>query len=126
MDIQTRIQHHNVEKTYGKHILLELIDCDADELKKVRPVKEALLEAAEASHATILDHHFHQFAPQGVSGVVLIAESHFTIHTWPEDAYAAVDIFTCGEQMKPKKALEVLEEKFNADKTIISIIARGK
>jgi S-adenosylmethionine decarboxylase proenzyme len=67
-----------------------------------------MLEAAKKSGATVLGESFHQFSPQGVSGVIIIAESHLTIHTWPEHGYAGADIFTCGTRVKPEKAAEVI------------------
>ena len=67
-----------------------------------------MLAAATASGATILGESFHQFSPQGVSGVLIIAESHLTIHTWPEHGYAGADIFTCGTRVQPEKAAEVI------------------
>jgi S-adenosylmethionine decarboxylase proenzyme len=80
----------------GRHLLIELHDCDHAALAASAAVERAMLAAATRARATVLGHHFHQFAPHGVSGVVIIAESHISIHTWPEHAYAAVDIFTCG------------------------------
>ncbi|MEX2146463.1 MAG: adenosylmethionine decarboxylase, partial [Candidatus Rokuibacteriota bacterium] len=80
----------------GRHLLLELFDCDSDAINNLEFVKAALVEAAKRAQATIVDVVFHEFNPFGVSGVVVIAESHLSIHTWPEYRYAAVDIFSCG------------------------------
>ncbi|HEY8462801.1 MAG TPA: adenosylmethionine decarboxylase [Bacillota bacterium] len=85
----------------------------------------SLLAAARAAGAEIIGSLFHKFEPQGVSGVVVISESHLTIHTWPEQAYAAVDIFTCGEHTIPWKALEHLAFEFEAEETQSIEISRG-
>jgi len=84
----------------GRHLLLELRECNVAVLDDLKYLENALVSAAKDSGATVLDKSFHHFAPQGVSGVVLIAESHLSLHTWPEHAYAAVDIFTCGTTVK--------------------------
>lgn len=73
----------------------------------------------------MLDESFHQFAPQGVSGVVVIAESHFFIHTWPEYGYAAVDIFTCGDSVRLEAAAELLMERLETKNPSIIELRRG-
>ncbi len=73
-------------------------------------------QAAEEAGATIVDSSFHRFLPHGISGVVVIAESHLAIHTWPEYGYAAIDLFTCGDEVNPWKAFEFLRIKFDAKK----------
>jgi len=98
----------------GKHLLLELKDCDEEVLNDLSFLKGILLAAASEAGATVLGESFHQFSPQGVSGVVMIAESHLVIHTWPEYGYAAVDIFTCGNSVQPERAAEVLVRKLGA------------
>lgn len=113
------------KKEFGKHYIVELILCDAKKIASVQLVERALLRAAKKCGATIVDHTFKQLAPYGVSGVVLIAESHITIHTWPENNYAAVDIFTCGENMQPQIALSILEKEFDAKKIITKVLRRG-
>ena len=111
-------------KEFGKHYLVELIGCDPGRLKHVTHVQKLLLQAARKSNATILKHFFHQFEPAGVTGIILITESHFFIHTWPDDQYAALDIFTCGA-MEPKAAIENLKKSFRAKKVKIRTIVRG-
>ena len=89
-------------------------------------IRNALLEAAEKTGATIVGQSFHQFSPQGVTGVVSIAESHLAIHTWPEFGYAAVDIFTCGEGFRPREAAENGgAEPAEAEEHSITEIERG-
>ena len=81
----------------GKHILLELYECPFEKLNDLAFLEQALKKAASTMGATVVNSNFHHFSPIGISGVVIIQESHLTIHTWPEYNYAAVDIFTCGE-----------------------------
>ncbi len=111
-------------KEFGKHYLVELIGCDLAQLKFVKDVQKALLQAAEASQAVILDYSFYQFQPEGVTGIILIAESHFSIHTWPQDNYAAFDVFTCGE-MDVDKAIETLKECLGAKDVKTTMVRRG-
>ena len=79
----------------GKHILAEYYGCDASILNNLGLLEQSMLKAVMKSGATIIDSTFHQFSPQGVSGVIVIAESHMAMHTWPEYCYAAIDFFTC-------------------------------
>jgi len=95
-------------KALGKHLLLELNGCDHSFSMTSVLSKKTMLAAAKESGATVLGESFHQFSPQGVSGVIIIAESHLTVHTWPEHGYAGADIFTCGTRVKPEKAAEVI------------------
>ena len=109
----------------GRHLLLEMFDCDPDAINNLEAVKGALVEAAKRAQATIVDVVFHEFNPFGISGVVVIAESHLTIHTWPEYRYAAVDIFSCGEVLQPEVAANYLVEQFAAERTSIVEMQRG-
>ncbi len=109
----------------GRHLLLELFDCDAQVINSLEAVKGALVEAAKRAQATIVDVVFHEFNPFGISGVVVIAESHLAIHTWPEYRYAAVDIFSCGEVLKPDVAVNYLVEQFAAERASIVELQRG-
>ena len=84
-----------------------------------------MIDAAKKAHATIVDDKFHHFSPFGVSGVVVIAESHLAIHTWPEYRYAAVDVFTCGETLKPEVAAIHLAQVFQSQNPSIHEIKRG-
>jgi len=109
----------------GKHLLLELKDCDREVLNDLSFLKGLLLAAADEAGAEVLGESFHQFKPHGVSGVVIIAESHLFIHTWPECGYAAVDIFTCGDSVQPGKAAQMLISKLGAKNHSILEIQRG-
>jgi S-adenosylmethionine decarboxylase proenzyme len=92
-------------------LLLELKGCNKEVLNDIGFLRETLLAAAGEAGAIVLGESFHQFKPQGVSGVVIIAESHICIHTWPEYGYAAADIFTCGDSVQPKKVAEIIMGK---------------
>ena len=109
----------------GRHILAEFFECDPNVLNNPSLVEKYMLEAALECGATVVNKCFHLFAPHGVSGVVIISESHLAIHTWPEYGYAAVDLFTCGEQCDPKVAYEFLKNKFNSKDTKYSQLNRG-
>ena len=109
----------------GKHLLLELKDCDKEVLNDLSFIRDTLLSAASEAGATVLGESFHQFSPQGVSGVVVIAESHLSIHTWPEYGYAAADIFTCGNSVQLEKAAEILIEKLGSKNHSVIEVQRG-
>ncbi|MFQ5881110.1 MAG: adenosylmethionine decarboxylase [Candidatus Methylomirabilales bacterium] len=112
-------------RALGRHLLIELYGCDPELLKKVDAVKEIMVAAARACKATLVDVAFHEFKPFGVSGVVVIAESHLSIHTWPEYRYAAVDIFTCGETIKPEVAVQHIAARFHCSSPSIVEVKRG-
>lgn len=104
----------------GRHITVELSGCDPALIADSKAVEQALLDAAKASGAHIIESSFHYFAPQGVSGFVIISESHFSIHTWPEYDYAAVDVFTCGDSISPFVGIEKLKKSLRAQDALIS------
>lgn len=109
----------------GAHLLVELRDCNPETLKDLGKVKNALVSAAKEARATIIDVSFHEFNPFGISGMVVIAESHLSIHTWPEYCYAAVDIFTCGDIIKPEVAAHYLINQFESKNPSIVEMKRG-
>jgi len=109
----------------GKHLLLELKDCDKEVLNDISFLKSVLLAAAGEAGATVLGESFHRFNPHGVSGVVIISESHLCIHTWPEHGYAAADIFTCGDSVQPQKAADILISKLGSKNHSILEVQRG-
>jgi len=109
----------------GKHLLLDLKDCDAALLNDMDYLREMLVDVARLIGATVIKDSFYQFSPQGISGVVIIAESHISIHTWPEYSFAAVDVFTCGEVIQPAKAVKPLAEKLKAKSTSYVELNRG-
>jgi len=109
----------------GCHLLAELSLCDPDSLSDLGLVTRAMLAAAEASGATVVTHSFHHFSPLGVSGVVIISESHLAIHTWPEHRFAAVDFFTCVDRVAPERALAALQQAFGAQRVETALLERG-
>ena len=109
----------------GTHLLVELRDCNPEILKDLNMVKGALVSAAKEAKATIIDVSFHEFNPFGISGIVVIAESHLSVHTWPEYSYAAVDIFTCGDVIKPEVAAKYLIAKFESKNPSVVEMKRG-
>jgi len=109
----------------GKHLIVEMYDCDVKVLDSIDLLRKALLEAAKSTKSTIIREFFHKFSPQGVTGVIVIAESHITIHTWPEYNYAAIDIFTCGEHTEPWAAVGVLKRALKPGRTVLMEIKRG-
>ena len=112
-------------RTLGTHLLLEMNECDAALLDDLAVVKQTLLAAAEEAGATVVGEVFHKFSPQGVTGIVCITESHISIHTWPEHGYAAVDIFTCGENFKPMEAAHLIAESLQAQHANVMEVQRG-
>jgi S-adenosylmethionine decarboxylase len=109
----------------GKQILVEFYDCDQAKINDVTYVENSLIQATKDANATIISHNFHKFSPYGVSGVVVIAESHVAIHTWPEYNYAAVDIFTCGDTIDPWAIQEKLKELFESKNVSSMEMKRG-
>lgn len=114
-----------MNKPLGDHFLIELYDCHEHILDDEDRIRTVLLEAARQAGATIIDQRFHKFAPQGVSGVIVIAESHLSIHTWPELGYAALDFFTCGDTMNMENAFELLREVFQPGDMEVRRVQRG-
>jgi S-adenosylmethionine decarboxylase len=113
------------EPSLGSHLLIELFDCDPASLEKVKNVGEAMRNAAIQSKATVVADEFHEFEPWGVSGAVIIQESHYTIHTWPEHRYAAVDLFYCGGSIYVDRAIDVLREEFKPGRIKFLVVRRG-
>ncbi|MBO3799334.1 MAG: adenosylmethionine decarboxylase [Thermoproteota archaeon] len=109
----------------GKQIIAELYYCDEELLDDLEYVRKTVIEAAKKAETRIIDYRFHKFTPQGVSGVVVIAESHIAIHTWPEYGYAAIDIFTCGNRSMPRLALKHISRALKAKKVRYRELRRG-
>ncbi len=101
-------------KELGNHLIIELYGCNNEIINNKESVQEILLDAAQKAKVTVIDYKFHTFSPHGISGAIIIAESHISIHTWPEYGYCAVDIFTCGNVTDNSAALEVIKEGFKA------------
>ncbi|PID26590.1 MAG: adenosylmethionine decarboxylase [Candidatus Cloacimonadota bacterium] len=113
-------------KSLGNHILVEFYGCNPKILNDAELIEKIMLEAARISGATIVSHDFHTFNPHGVSGVVVIAESHLTIHTWPEYEYAAVDLFTCGDTVDAWKGFIHLRNELDSGHISTVEMKRGQ
>jgi len=109
----------------GRHLLLELKICNEEVLDDLNFLRDCLNEAAVQSGATVVGESFYHFSPYGVSGVVNIAESHIAIHTWPEYKYAAVDVFTCGDDVDPEKAARFIAERLGSQNHSLIELRRG-
>ena len=109
----------------GRQLLLELKDCNVELLNDKDYLRRCLHDAAEQIGATVVNECFHAFSPHGISGVLLISESHICVHTWPEHGYAAIDIFTCGDLVKPELAINSLVEKLESKNPSFIELKRG-
>ncbi|MCX2721731.1 adenosylmethionine decarboxylase [Roseibium salinum] len=107
----------------GAHLIIDLYD--AERLDDLPYVEQTLRTCVEEAGATLLHIHLHPFEPKGVSGVAVLAESHISVHTWPEAGYAAFDVFMCGDA-RPEKCVDVLRKAFNPGKTAVSELLRGR
>ena len=110
--------------TLGHHFIVEATDCDKEILKNVEKIRDIFLKAAKESNMTIKGDFFFRFSPEGVSGTVIVAESHLSIHTWPNEGYAAIDVYTCGNS-QPEKAVDYILKELKAKKAHITEIKRG-
>ena len=109
----------------GHHYIVEASGCDSKVIGSVEKVQQILVKAAEIAGASVWSISSSKFPPSGVSGVVVISESHISTHTWPEMGYAALDIYTCGTNVKPDKAVIYAVEAFGAETSHITEITRG-
>jgi S-adenosylmethionine decarboxylase len=111
--------------TRGNHFIVELSGCSANCLSNLSFVEETLVEGVRLAKATLLNQNFYKFSPQGVSGILLLSESHCSIHTWPEEEYAAIDIYTCGDHAMPEVACAYIAEKLQAKRVFATRLSRG-
>lgn len=109
----------------GTHCILELFGCRRDLLNDEPRIRQALTDASQQGMSTLLNLTSHRFDPQGVTALALLAESHISIHTWPEHQYAAVDVFTCGEHAQPLHACAFLARYLQADDHLVRVLNRG-
>jgi len=112
-------------QSLGKQLIVELYGCNRTLLDEPNHSERILVEAVNRSGATVIRPFFHHFSPHGVSGVVVIAESHVAIHTWPEFGYCAVDIFTCGNQVDTDLIFEHIRTEFQAKEVSVMEVKRG-
>lgn len=112
-------------KILGRHLIVEYAQCNSELLNNLDKLEEFMNESVRKAGATIVKSTFHRYNPQGVSGVVVIAESHISIHTWPEYGYAAVDFFTCGDSVDPYRAFDYMKEKLECKESTVLEMKRG-
>ena len=112
-------------KALGRHIVCEFSGCDPMLLSDVDGIHTMMIAAAKAARATVMESAFHRFEPQGVSGTVILAESHLSIHTWPEKGYAAMDFYTCGDHTDPWLACDLAAQELQAKSVLTTEFKRG-
>ncbi len=112
-------------KVQSRHLLAEYFDCDENILQNMKKVELTMHQAAQAAKVNVVSSIFHPFTPQGITGVLIIEESHFSIHTWPEYRYASVDFYTCG-QCHPDTAINVIKEGLKSKRAEKMLIFRGQ
>lgn len=112
-------------QTLGRHLIVDAWECN-EAIGSAAEVEEALREAVSRSRATLIELVVHPFSPYGASGVAVIAESHIAVHTWPEERYFSLDVYTCGEKAIPEAAVEVFKERFRPKKLQIVELPRGR
>ncbi len=110
----------------GRHLLVELYDCDRDRLDDLEFLKAEGVAAAEAMGATVMAVHAHRYEPQGVSVVILLAESHLSLHTWPEHGTASLDVYVCGRTNDPHRARRLLGSSLAARRFADLEVERGR
>ena len=120
----TEILHNISSQNIGRHCILELYQCDHARLNDEAFIRTSITSSAKIAGATLINLVTHSFKPQGVTGLALLAESHISIHTWPEIGYAAIDVFTCGDHTMPEKACELLAKDFLSKNLSFKNIAR--
>jgi spermidine synthase len=116
----------NRMEALGRHIIVEFYECSAEKIHDVHHIEQSMIHAAEIAGATIINSTFHHFSPFGVSGVIVIEESHLAIHTWPEYRFASLDLFTCGDSIDPWVAFDYLKQEFGADHSSSIELQRGQ
>jgi len=112
-------------QSLGNHLIIELYECHSEIINDAKSVEEKLVEAVKISGANVVQSVIHKFNPHGISGVVVIEESHFSVHTWPEYGYCALDIFTCGDEIDCYSALQYLKKEFQAKNLSVTEMKRG-
>lgn len=112
-------------ETMGRHIIAELWGCDVNKLNDMAYIEKLFVNAALEAGAEIREAAFHKFAPQGVSGVVIISESHLTIHSFPEHGYASIDVYTCGDRIDPSVASDYITAGLGATSSEMAELSRG-
>ena len=116
---------HCFQHVLGHHSIIEFSDCNPEIINLASSLEPIILKAVELTKAQYISHSSKQFEPAGASGVVLIAESHLSYHSWPEHCFLAVDIFTCSDKMETSEAIDFIAESVMAQNTLTRVIERG-
>tara|TARA_Y100000589_G_scaffold76288_1_gene70038 strand:- start:242 stop:685 length:444 start_codon:yes stop_codon:yes gene_type:complete len=124
INIKSKDPSNNICDFKGTHLLLELYGCNRYKLNDELYLRCQLNTAAKLANASVLNIVSNKFEPFGVTAIALLAESHLSIHTWPESQYSAIDIFTCGRNMQPKLASQFFIESLEASNHLLKTIAR--
>ena len=114
-----------VQEVLGVHLIADLCECNPELLNDSSFISKVLAGAVKHANATLLEEVKYEFTPQGITAVCLLAESHISIHTWPEKGYAAVDIFTCGDHTAPERACNYMANALESEQPKIQILQRG-
>lgn len=125
-ELEDRKDHFVVKdgvRCAGSHLIIDLYD--AKRLDDIAHIEEAMRLCVIEAGATLLHMHLHRFSPEGVSGVAVLAESHISVHTWPEAGYAAFDVFMCGDA-QPEVCVDILRRAFSAERVAVHLELRGR
>ena len=120
------IENGIYKKILGNHYIIEFYNCKSQLLDDIEQIEKCFLLAQKESNANVITHNFHKFEPYGVSGMVIISESHFSIHTWYEYAYQQIDIFVCSEDVQVDIQLNIFKDFFLPSKVDVTKIDRGQ
>jgi len=115
----------SLHRKLGRHLIIEMQGVQFDQLNSIVLMENYFRTACKSGNLTLLDINMHEFQPHGVSGVAVLAESHISVHTWPEYGYAALDIFTCGDTADPEAALTSLKDQLGSSKMKVTRLDRG-
>ncbi len=122
--VRSSSEKYSSQRMVGKHCILELYECDSPKLNDEAFIRTIITIASKVSGANLLNLITHKFAPQGVTALALLAESHISVHTWPESRYAAIDVFTCGDHTMPERACELLRKELQATNYSLKTLSR--
>lgn len=111
---------------FGRHALADLYNCENNVLDSIDEIKKIIEDSCIEANLTVVESNYHKFEPIGLSGVTILAESHITIHTWPEYNFVSIDAFTCGNKMNPTLVCEIVAKKLKSNNVDIKEYKRGK
>lgn len=111
--------------TTGKHLIIDFYNCNADLINNANFLLDTCIESVKLTNATILETHVHKFEPQGISVVIILQESHLSLHSFPEEEFVSVDIYSCGEYTDPYNALDYMKENLQSKQIVFLNLLRG-